>query len=119
MWQLINMLYTDEQNELANENEKDEMMENDENCQGTNEVVIVERLERKNSFLRRVKTIINWLEKIAAQSANLKLVKEKLASFQERCSNWEHTLHHLKSANSFNRKEKFQSGREFVSELVC
>jgi len=95
------------------------MMENDENSQGTNEVVVIERLERKNPFLRRIKMIIKWLERIAAQSANLKLVKEKLASFQERCSNWEHTLHHLKSSSSFNRKEKFQSGREFVNELVC
>lgn len=101
-----------------NENENGFEMDT-ENYEGLSEVAIVKNLEKKNPLLRRVKLIIQWLEKIAAESNYLKLIREKMSAFSDKCTNWEHTLHHLTSTNSFGKKDRNQfTGRDFVNELV-
>ena len=64
-----------------------------------NEAQIARNLERSSSLLRRIRLIIDWLERIAGESAHMRSMREKMSEFPERCSNWEHTLHHLKSVN--------------------
>jgi len=123
IWNLIYLLYEDEENMKKEEEEEDNEnmnFDSEENhMEKICEAALVKSLERKNSFLRRIKMIIKWLEKIAAESNHLKLVKEKMSAFPLKCSSWEHTLHHLKNSNTFQRKEKIQmSGRDFVNELV-
>lgn len=118
LWNLICLLFSDEQDTKKKEGENDLDMEL-ENFEGLSEVAIVENLEKGNPFLRRIKLVIQWLEKIAAESNHLKLIKERMSAFPEKCSNWEHTLHHLSIMNtaSIGIKEKF-SGRDFINELV-
>jgi hypothetical protein len=119
IWNLICMLYEDEENMKKDEENENMDMGEMNHMEKICESALVKNLERKNSFLRRIKLIINWLEKIASESNHLKLVKEKMSAFQLKCSGWEHTLHYLKNLNTFQRKEKIQmSGRDFVSELV-
>lgn len=121
------MLFVDEQKELGvlDENDDDqlvEMEENDENADDeatVNERSIINRLEKTYPLLRRVRLVIEWLETIARESDYLKSIRESMSAFSEKCANWEHTLHYLKSTNSVNKKDKgFFSGREFVTELV-
>ena len=120
LWNLIYLLYSDEQNstkdfEMANEEDK----ENDENKIGFNEAFLIERLERKNPLFRRVRIVIEWLEQVAFESNSLKVIKEKISEFPEKCLSWEHTSHQLKNLNSFNKKDKtLLSNREYVDELV-
>lgn len=112
IWDLIHLLYTDEQNVKNNENENF-IDTNLENVEGVNEVVLVENFERKSPLIRRIRIIIQWLEKIASESNNMKLIREKMSAFPERCFNWEHTLHQL------GKKSTVQmSGRDYVTELV-
>ena len=90
-------MYLDEQrseSELA----EDEDMETteDEPEIGFDEALLVKRLLKKNPHLRKIKLVIEWVEKISAQSKHLDLVKQKIGEFQEKCTSWEHTLHHLK-----------------------
>jgi nuclear pore complex protein Nup107 len=93
-------------------------MDDDGLNEGISEQCIAKNLERKNPFIRRIRIIINWLENIAAESNNLKQVKEKMSAFSEKCFSWEHTLHHLKNLNNFARKDKAQfTGRDYVNEL--
>ena len=119
LWQLLHILYVDEQtkqeNELLNEEEEDK-----ENTIGTNELLLETHLLKTQPLFRRIKLIIDWLEKIFAESKSLNLVKQKIGEFNEKCTGWEHTLHHLKHSNSaFNKKERLNtySTREFVDEL--
>ncbi len=82
-----------------------------------------ERLLRKQPLLRRIKLIIDWLEKIASESKHSHIVRQKIAEFSEKCTGWEHTLHYLKNSNSsLNKKEKPntypQSNRDFIDEMV-
>lgn len=84
-----------------------------------NEKTIVKRLEKTCPLLRRIRAVIEWLEGIARESDYLRTVRESMSSFSEKCANWEHTFHYLKSSNSINKKDKvFFSGRDFVTELV-
>lgn len=113
-------MYTDEQERLEEEEERSNK-ENDENSVGINEVMLEKRLLKSQPMLRRIKITIEWLEKLASESKNYKLVKQKISEFNEKCAGWEHTLHHLKhSSSSFNKKERLNtySSREFVDELV-
>ena len=115
------MLYEDQENLKRDEdNENMNFDDSDENyIERISEVALARGLERNNSFLRRIKLIIQWLEKIAAESNYMKVVKEKMSAFPEKGSSWEHTLHHLKNVNTFSKKEKIQlSGRDYVTELV-
>jgi nuclear pore complex protein Nup107 len=95
-----------------------EMMdeENDENSNYVfkNEAKQAKRLTLKNSFLRRVKVIVNWLEYNARD--NLVQIKNKISSMPEKCTNWEHTLHQLHSTSSTQQQQQ-QHTRDFVSEL--
>ena len=112
IWDLIHLLYTDEQNVKNNENENfiDTHLEN---VESVNEVVLVDNFERKSPLIRRIRIIIQWLEKIASESNNMKLIREKMSAFPERCCKWEHTLHQL------GKKSTVQmSGRDYVTELV-
>jgi hypothetical protein len=120
-------LFVDEQN-LKGPNEKEDtdgedecitMLENDddENNIGMNEALLVAKLEKENAFLRRIKLIIKWLERIAAESDYMKSIRQKLSSFPEKCFNWEYTLHHLKSQKNKGDKTPF-FGREYITELV-
>jgi hypothetical protein len=118
LWSLLLLLYMDEQN-LKAENEN-ENFEDVENFESINEQTIARNLEKSYPLLRRIRLVIEWLEKIARESNYLKSIKENLSSFSEKCTNWEHTLHYLKNATSFTKKDKLQhhSNREFVTELV-
>ena len=120
IWNLICLLYEDEENMKKEEDNENMNFDSDENqIEKVSEAALVKNLEKKNSFLRRIKIIIKWLEKIASESVHMQQVKEKISAFPLKCSSWEHTLHHLKNMNTFNKKEKVQtSGRDFVTELV-
>lgn len=124
LWHLIKLLYVDEQNEGEAGERDDEngmVMDNDENEEEAviNEKTIVKRLEKSYPLLRRIRAVIEWLEAIARESDYLRTVRESMSAFSEKCANWEHTFHYLKSANSINKKDKaFFSGRDFVTELV-
>ena len=92
---------------------------NNNSYETVNEAAIVRNLERKNPLLRRIKIVLRWLENISKESASLKVIKEKMSGFAEKCSGWEHTLHQLKNVNVLHRKEKSQfSGRDLINELV-
>lgn len=118
LWDLICKLYMDELDDNSKSNDIDLVEEEQTSFEGVNEQHIARNLEKRNPFLRRIKLIISWLEKIAAESNHLKLIKEKMSAFSEKCFSWEHTLHHLKSLNNLNRKEKVQfSSRDYVNEL--
>jgi hypothetical protein len=112
IWNLIHLLYTDEQNVRNNEDENF-MDKNVENAEGVNEVLLVENLERKNPLIRRIRIIIQWLEKIASESNNMKVIREKMSAFPEKCFNWEHTLHQISKKSTIQ-----MSGRDYVTELV-
>lgn len=114
LWHLIHNLYLDEQS--TQQSDDNNAMDTDTDYPaGFDETLILRRLLKKNPLLRKIKLVIDWLESIAAQSKNLDLVKQKIGEFQEKCSSWEHTLHYLKNANSFNKQSS--SNREFVDEL--
>ena len=88
-----------------------------------NELDLEARLLRKQPLLRRIKLIIDWLERIASESKQSHVVRQKIGEFSEKCTGWEHTLHYLKHSNSsFSKKEKPnnypQSNRDFVDEMV-
>jgi hypothetical protein len=115
---LIRLLYLDEQ-KLTEQNDDIELDNDEENFETINEQTIVKNLEKNYPLLRRIRLVIEWLEKIARESAYLKSIKDNMSAFSEKCTNWEHTLHNLKNANSFSKRDKNQSsGREFVTELV-
>lgn len=135
LWQLILILYSDEQKlkGVADDNDDDssdnELMENDENMnimeselnfETVNEQTIVKNLEKNNHVLRRIRLVIKWLEKIASESNYMKSIRENLSSFAEKSTNWEHTLHNLKNYNNFVKRDKLHAHttREFVTELV-
>lgn len=84
-----------------------------------NECALVRRLEKTNPLLRRIKIVIDWLENVSRESEYYKTVRESLNGFSEKCANWEHTLHFLKSAKCIVQKDKNVAlGREFVTEIV-
>lgn len=118
LWNLVRILYLDEQNSAENVNDNDE--DEDEGMDvGIDEALLVQRLLRKNPVLRKIKLVIEWLEEISSQSKSVMLVRQKIGEFSEKSQSWEHTLHHLKNQNSFNKKENYIfSNREFVDELV-
>lgn len=117
IWTLIRALFEDEQNTKNRDNNFEDDMEI-ENSEGLSETAIVNNLEKRNSFVRRVKLVIDWLEKVVYESDYMKKIKENLNSFSEKSVNWEHTLHKLKSRDAFGRIDKSTlSGREFVDEL--
>ncbi len=119
LWHLARILYLDEQSSMemahdANDSEEDEGMD-----VGIDEALLVQRLLRKNPVLRKIKLVIEWLEDISSQSKNVKLARQKIGEFSEKSQCWDHTLHHLKNQNSFNKKENYMfSNRDFVDELV-
>lgn len=117
LWNLVRILYLDEQNSAENVNDNDE--DEDEGMDvGIDEALLVQRLLRKNPVLRKIKLVIEWLEEISSQSKSVMLVRQKIGEFSEKSQSWEHTLHHLKNQNSFNKKENYIfSNREFVDEL--
>jgi hypothetical protein len=119
LWDLIYLLYVDEQNS-KNDMHEDELTAefNNNNYESVNEMAIVRSLERRNPLVRRIKIVLRWLESIAKESANLKTIKEQMSGFAEKCSGWEHTLHQLKNATVFNKKDKLFSGRDLVNEMV-
>ncbi len=119
LWNLIHVLYLDEEQIYQQENHIDDEMDGSNSTDvGSDEVLLVRQLLQKNPLLRKIKLVIEWCEKISAQSKNLEHVRQKIGEFQEKCSSWEHTLHHLKNAQSFNKKENYIfSNREFVDEL--
>lgn len=115
LWNLVHILYLDEQSSKSDVMYDEEL----ETEVGIDEGLLVKSLLQKNPLLRKLKLVIEWIERISAQSKGLELVRKKIGEFQEKCSSWEHTLHHLKNANSFNKKENYIfSNREFVDELV-
>ncbi len=119
LWDLIYLLYLDEQNVKNNMNDDEVDSEVNNNYESVNEMAIVRSLEKKNSLLRRIKIVLRWLENIAKESNSLKTIKEKMSGFADKCTAWEHTLHQLKNATVFNKKDKGQfSGRDLVNELV-
>lgn len=84
-----------------------------------NERALVQRLEKTIPLLRRIRIVINWLEKVSRESEYYKTVRESLNGFSEKCANWEHTLHLLKSVKCIGQKDKnVPPGREFVTEIV-
>ncbi|CAF0971958.1 unnamed protein product [Brachionus calyciflorus] len=117
LWNLIYQMFIDEQETKQHDNDIEADMDI-ENFEGLSEDALVKNLEKRNPFVRRVKLVIDWLEKNAAQSNYMKSIKDNMSSFAEKCANWEHTLHHLKSSSTFGRKDKISlSGREYVDEL--
>lgn len=115
IWSLIREFFQDEQETKNRESEFEADMDI-ENAEGLNETSIVRNLEKRNPFVRRVKLVINWLERIAHESDYMKKIKENLNSFTAKSVNWEHTLHNLKNSSCFGDKNAF-SGREYVDEL--
>jgi hypothetical protein len=119
LWDLIHLLYLDEQNAKNNMNDDELDSEVNNNYESVNEAAIVRSLEKRNPLLRRIKIVLKWLENIAKESSSLKTIKEKMSGFADKCSGWEHTLHQLKNVTVFNKKDKSQfSGRDLVNELV-
>ena len=109
----------DEQVAKENEMYMNEELDEKEAAIGIDEALLVEHLLQKKPMLRKIKLVIEWLEKIASESKSLESVRQKIGEFPEKCLSWEHTLHHLKNVNQFNKKEKHHfSNREFVDELV-
>jgi hypothetical protein len=119
-------LYTDEttrQDEEENDDDYYEQQDKENNNSiGINEIMLEKRLLKQQPLLRRIKLVIEWLEKQASESKNLNSIRNKIGEFSEKCTGWDHTLHHLKHAQtpSLNKKEKLtnlMSSREFVDEL--
>ncbi len=120
LWNLMHVLYLDEEQTVQQEAHIDnETMDTNDSVEiGFDEALLVRQLLKKNHLLRKIKLVIEWCEKISAESKSLEHVRQKIGEFQEKCSSWEHTLHHLKNAQSFNKKENYIfSNREFVDEL--
>lgn len=88
-----------------------------ENSEGLNEISIVQNLEKRNPFVRRIKLVINWLERIANESDYMKKIKENLNSFTAKSVNWEHTLHNLRTSCYGHGNKSTLSGREYVDEV--
>ena len=129
LWQLLQRLFIDQQKEegCIQDELEDQILYSDKNENNgsdldelmLNERALIERLEKSYPLLRRIRIVINWLESIARESDYYKSIRESMNGFSEKCANWEHTLHYLKSAKSVGQKEKnLLSGREFVTELV-
>lgn len=130
LWNLLHILYLDEQETqemrgIEDDDEGTELLEQDKennNNIGVNELYLEERLLRKQPLMRRIKLIVEWLERIASESKQSTVVRQKIGEFSEKCTGWEHTLHYLKHSNSsFNKKERPnnypQSNRDFVYEM--
>lgn len=120
LWNLVRILYLDEQTSVGNNVQDNGEDDEDEGMDvGIDEALLVQRLLRKNPVLRKIKLVIDWLEEISSQSKSVTLVRQKIGEFSEKSQSWEHTLHHLKNQNSFNKKENYIfSNRDFVDELV-
>ncbi len=110
LWHLFNQLYEDDLNS-TNRIEMDD--ENDENSVHVfkNEAKLAQTLVKNNSFLRRVRLILNWLEHNAKD--NLVQIKNKISAMPEKCTNWDHTLHQLHSTSA----QQQHHTRDFVTEL--
>lgn len=120
LWNLIYKLFED--NHLSRQSNQD----NDGRgllkgnySESLNEAAIVADIEKNNPLLRRIKIVLKWLEEVARESNSLKQIREKMSSFSEKCSGWEHTLHHLKNTNMYARKDRGPfTGRDYINELV-
>jgi hypothetical protein len=119
--QMRSMLQSGCGNNDADDDDDNDIDDDENNVIGMNEAMLVDKLEKKNAFLRRIKLIIKWLERIAAESDYMKSIRQKLSSFPEKCFNWEYTLHHLKSQKGYNNKRADKApyfSREYITELV-
>jgi hypothetical protein len=121
LWNLIYLLYKDEQETQERATLEEEEDKENFDCVGLNEAKLEKNLLKKYPLVRRIKLIIDWMEKIAHESKSFVSVKQKIGEFREKCAGWEHTLHNLKHSNSsLNKRERLStySAREFVDELV-